>query len=101
MKKKPNMTSLALTTSNAPWKYRLTINKLLEILNGTSEIGIYLANITVLLNEVHPSILTGLCEENNISIKQLSDLYFSLPEEFQSQQSSDFFKNGIIGSNYC
>lgn len=97
-----SQSEMALTTCNVPWKNTLSMETLLEIIDGKCEIGEWAGQICVLLNEVHPSVLTGLANENGFSISKLADLFRKLPPVFQSAQAKSFFDHGIImDGKYC
>lgn len=97
-----SQSEMALTTCNVPWKNTLSMQTLLDIVNGKREIGEWAGQICVLLNEVHPTVLIGFTKENGLSISKLADLFRKLPPVFQSAHSKSFFDNGIImEGKYC
>lgn len=93
---------MALFTCNVPWKNTLTMEILLDIMDGKRPIGEWIGQIDMLLNEVHPSVLQGLAMENELPLSKLHELFRKLPCAFQSRHASDFFNFGIIREEkYC
>lgn len=95
-------TRMALRTCNVPWKNTFTLDILLDIINGKTSPEKWDGQISVLLNEVHPSLLIGMAQENGFTISKLADLFNTLPPLLQSCQAKSFFYDGIImEEKYC
>lgn len=94
-------THMALTTCNVPWNDTLTLEEFMELVHGKRAIDKWVGHISIMMNEVHPNILSEMANENHIHIADLEKLFFKLPIEFQSKHATEFFKNNKISDNYC
>lgn len=95
-------TKMVLTTCNAPWSSTLTLDAFLNVIGGNRPMSDWPGQMTVILNEIHPSLLIGMAEENGFPLARFTALFDQLDPLYQSAHSKSFFHGGVIvEGKYC
>lgn len=95
-------TEMVLTTCNVSCASVLTLDAFLDVIGGKRPISDWPGQITTLLNEIHPSLLMEMAEENGFPLARFTALFDQLDPLYQSAHSKSFFHGGVIvEGKYC
>jgi hypothetical protein len=79
----------AITTCNVSYSKKIDEHTLVSILKGEYPIASWLCHVGTFFNEVSEKHIKGVSAECNIPMKQLAQIFFSLPKAYQE---SNFLK---------